>query len=331
MNKPIISVVLGGASAERPVSLKTGLSVASAIDHNRYQIILVDGATSLQMTSLNIKSDYQSINDYLSQLTQKGQAKPLLFFLCLHGTYGEDGYIQNILEKNHCRYTFSNSSSSANAMNKVIAKKIFRKHKLLTANHIIIKTDDYNSNNDINIKSLPVVVKPVSQGSSFGISIAHNQKELTESIAKALKFDHEVMIEEYIKGRELTVAVVGNNESKAMPVIEIIPTKTEFFDYFAKYNESGCLEICPADIPKNISKMVQEAAVIAHKSLKCSGISRSDFIWKEGSDQIYILETNTIPGMTPTSLLPKSAKADGYTFKSLVQKIIDLALDKELT
>ncbi len=326
-NKQLIAVVLGGASAERKISIKTGTEVLKAINKNKYDVILLDGATEKQLSAIDCNDGSCRIS-YETYLNDGKNRRPDLMFLALHGTYGEDGTIQSHLDQFGLKYTFSNAKSSANAMDKVIAKELFDKAGLLTAKQLILK-----KNNDVDINKISktlgssVVVKPVKQGSSFGISIAHNQKQLESAIDEAFKFDSSVMIEKYIKGTEITVATMGNNKIEAMPVIEIKPTKSEFFDYYAKYNESGCKEICPAGISDSLSRKAQKQAILAHKALKCRGIARTDMIIEEGTNNLYILETNTIPGMTPISLLPKAAKAAGLTFTQLIQKIIDLGME----
>lgn len=326
--KQLIAVVLGGASAERAVSLKTGGEVFSAINKDKYDVILLDGATEGQLKTIDCNDGSCHIS-FETYLENTNNIKPDLIFLCLHGTYGEDGTIQHRLDEYGLKYTFSGAEASANAMDKVIAKQLFDQVGLTTAKQIILKNKKEADTSYITKKlGLPVVVKPIKNGSSFGISIAHSQKEIENAIEEAFKFDFSIMIEEYIKGTEITVATIGNDKVEAMPVVEIRPTKSEFFDYYAKYNESGCDEICPAKISESLSNKAMQQAIIAHKALKCSGVARTDFIIQDKTNDIYILETNTIPGMTPASLLPKAAKAAGYTFPELIQRIIDLGMEE---
>lgn len=326
MNKPLIAVILGGFSAERPVSIKTGKAVFEAINKNRYDVIFLDGSTLDQIDQLPEPHEYQSFEKYLNNQNNR---RPDLMFLALHGTFGEDGGIQNYLDKLNIKYTSSGAKSSANAMDKVISKQIFRDTHLPIAPDTIVDTNEKIYLDRVAEQiGYPLVVKPVSQGSSVGISMVKKSQELPSAIKLALKFDDRVMIEKHITGSELTIAVVGNDEPIAWPVIEIIPRKSDFFDYEEKYSESGAREVCPADISDSISSKAKKLAIQAHLALKCRGISRTDMILEKGSNKLFILETNTIPGMTPASLLPKAAKAAGIDFEGLVQKIIDLAMEE---
>jgi D-alanine-D-alanine ligase len=174
---------------------------------------------------------------------------------------------------------------------------------------------------------LPCVVKPVRQGSSIGMSIVREVEKLPGALRLALKHDSEVMVEKYIKGRELTVGVLGNAELQALPLIEIIPdAKYEFFDYEAKYQPGASKEICPAPVSEQVRQKAQEYAVIAHRSLQLRCYSRTDMIL--AGDELYLLETNTIPGMTPTSLLPQAAAEAGISFSALLDRLIELAQEK---
>jgi len=325
MSKQLIAVILGGASAERPVSLKTGAEVAKAIDRNQYDIVMLDGATENQLA----KIDGEKFPSFESYLADPNNSKPNLAFLALHGSFGEDGGIQSYFDNIGLKYTFSDSKSSRLAMDKAAAKKAYQQAGIQTADEIILENSQVDIDGIIEKLGLPVVVKPIEQGSSFGVSIIKNKEKLQLAIDEAFKFDKRVMLEEYIKGIEITVATVGNRDPEAMPVIEIRPKgKSEFFDYTAKYSESGCDEICPAKIENEIARKAQSIAILAHKTLGCSGISRTDMIIQDETNNIYTLETNTIPGMTPASLLPKAAKAAGYSFSELIQKIINLAFER---
>lgn len=323
--KKLIAVILGGASAERSVSLKTGQEVSKAIDRGKYDVIMLDGARQNEIDQMRGER-YPSFEAYLQNAKNR---KPDIAFLALHGTFGEDGGIQTILDNLKIAYTFSDAQSSRLAMDKIAAKKRFTDQGILVAPEIILTSVNLDSNKIVEKIGLPVVVKPVEQGSSFGISIARSTDQIQSALKDALKYDKKVMIEKYIKGKEITVAVVGNQEVEALPVIEICPKgKSEFFDYLAKYNESCCDEIVPARISEEETKEAQEIGTRAHLALGCSGISRTDMIIEEGTNKIYTLETNTIPGMTPASLLPKAAKAAGYSFPELIDLIIDLGFQK---
>jgi len=329
--KLLIALIYGGASSERGISIKTGQMVSKAIDRSIYKVIELDGATKSERSGVQIDDGFknQTFDEYFEN---KSNPKPDLAFPALHGKYGEDGGIQTYLDNLGIKYTFSKADSSKLAMDKFESKLMFKKAGLLIAEDVLLK-DKVNEQDLVKITDLgfPVVVKPSKQGSSFGITIVKNVQELKKAIFNAFEFDDEVLVEKYIKGREITVAVLGNkNDLEALPPVEIIPTESEFFDFHAKYNESACKEICPAEISDKLTAEAKRIGLIAHKALNCSGVSRTDIIIEEGADKMYVLETNTIPGMTPASLLPKAAKAAGYSFNELIQKIIDLGLENAL-
>jgi D-alanine-D-alanine ligase len=172
------------------------------------------------------------------------------------------------------------------------------------------------------------VVKPIESGSSVGMSICHKVEDLSQAIEKAFEYSDEVMLEQFVKGREFTVAVMGNEKPKALPVVEIIPKIAEFFSYEAKYQVGGSEELCPADIPEEIRKKMQKYAIKIFKALDCRDLARADFIWSETDQKLYFLEINTIPGMTSASLAPKAAKASGFTFPEFLDKIIQSAIKR---
>jgi D-alanine-D-alanine ligase len=323
MNKIPLLLILGGSSSERTVSLKTGHQVYKAINKNKYSVDLVDGATESRLKKISGSKPYLPYDKFILNC----QEKPQLAFIALHGKHGEDGEIQAFLDRQKIRYTFSGVKASKDSMDKEIAKSIYRQHELPVAPDFILSKDDcLNQKLIIKTLGLPIVCKPANEGSSYGITIVRDPGQLEKATANAFKFDKKVIIEKYIDGREITVAVLGNNHPKALPPIEIILKKTDFFDYNAKYKVGASEEICPAKIPKKITQKSQKIAIEAHRALGCRGVSRSDFIFDRDL-RIYLLETNTIPGMTPTSLLPKAATAAGYSFEALIQKILDLALE----
>src|SRR3989344_6539625 len=246
-----------------------------------------------------------------------------IVFIAMHGAFGEDGRIQALLEWVGLPYTGSRVASSAMAMNKEIANALYSANGLRVPRYAVINkdTEKYSI-------SLPVVVKPVNGGSSVGVSVVKTKKELAKAITRALKEDDCVMIQEYIQGREFTCGVLEDKKGKpfALPPTEIIPNTSSFFDYKAKYKVGGSLEITPAELPKAQTKQLQKLALQAHRILDCRSMSRSDFILK--GKTFYILETNTIPGMTGTSLLPQAAKAAGIDFPSLLDLIVHASLQR---
>ena len=244
----------------------------------------------------------------------------------LHGPFGEDGRIQGMLDMLDVPYVFSGVLAQAIAMNKPKTKALVKNEGVLIAKDVVIgKNENYNLDKIISELSLPIVIKPSELGSSVGMSIAKTKKELEQGIKTAFKYDQELLLEQFIRGRELTVAVLGNNPPKALPVIEIIPKVSDWFDYKAKYDVGGSDEICPAKIPARIKNKVQKQSIAAYKAIGCKDLARVDFIWGRG-DKLYFLEINTIPGMTATSLVPKSAKVAGMEFNQFLDKLIIGAL-----
>jgi D-alanine-D-alanine ligase len=243
-------------------------------------------------------------------------------FIALHGRFGEDGGIQGVLSKLKIPYTGSGVRASRLAMDKIASRKIFQRHRLLVPRYKIVSRVKSGKLN-FNHLGFPLVVKPASHGSSIGLSIVAKSRDVRKAIDLAFKFDNRIMVEEYIKGRELTVGIL---EERALPVIEIIP-KHSFFDYRAKYQKGLTDYVVPARLSLKVARRVKKAALTAHKLLGCSGCSRVDIMLDE-RNRAYILEVNTIPGFTSTSLLPKAAKKIGIDFVSLCVKLIKLAYEK---
>jgi D-alanine-D-alanine ligase len=211
-------------------------------------------------------------------------------------------------------------------MDKIQFRKIMESEKLPIPNYVVVK----KGHKKLDLKSLgkyPYFVKPYNQGSSVGASIATNKKDLIKSLDNGFKYSDGLIIDEFIEGREYTCPVLGNEVPKSLPVIEIIPRKGKFFDYDSKYSDNGSDEIVPAKISSKLTKAIQELAVEVYTSIGCRGFGRIDFI-VDSDDNPYILEINTIPGLTPMSLFPKSAKSIGLTYKALLDKIIKLSLEK---
>ncbi len=308
MKKLKIALLYGGFSAEREISIKTGKKIAENLDKKKYQVFLFDPKTELKK--------------FINAVQEK---KIDLVFPALHGPLGEDGTIQGLLEILRVPYVFSGVLASSLAMDKERTKKILLMENILMPRAIVIK-QDYQKE-DLNKIRLPVVVKPICQGSSFGVFIVRDRKELASAIKKAFKFGTELMAEELIEGREITAAVLGNKKLAVLPLIEIKPKTAEFFDFQSKYEPGAAEEICPAPLSRALTKKIQTAAIKIHKILGCRGVTRSDFIIKNG--QPYFLEINTIPGMTETSLVPLAAARYGLSFSRLLDKLIGLALEKK--
>ncbi len=298
MKKKIL-ILGGGISKERKISLETARQVKNSLKNN-YNVLQVD-----------FNEDFEK---------KLKSFKPDIVFNALHGRFGEDGYAQTVLEYNKVKYTHSGVLSSALAMDKEISKKIFIKNKILTPKFIIFK---YNLKNieilKITIKKklkYPVVIKPINEGSSVDVYIS-DERKLKKNLIKMNKYK-EILIEEYIGGREIQVAILGN---KKLGVIELKP-KRKFYDYKAKYHSSSKTEhIIPVNLTKKNINKVLNIAYKAHRILKCRGVTRSDF--KFQNNKFYLLELNTQPGMTKLSLVPEIAAYRGISFLSLLEWILN--------
>ncbi len=310
MKKIKLALIAGGTSGEREVSLKGAAEIEKVIDPEKYQLKIYDPATDLK----KLVADGPGID---------------AAFIILHGIGGEDGTIQGLLEMINIPYQGSDVLGSALAMDKNLAKEIYQQHNLPVAEWQMAKDWSWQECRQILSRlSLPLIVKPLRQGSSLGMSVVSKEEELSRAIELGFEHDNEVMVERFISGREITVGVIEDNGLQALPVVEIIPNdEFDFFDYRAKYNAQHCREICPAEIDEQLTKKAQDYAIAAHNALKLKDYSRTDMII-DGEDLI-ILETNTIPGMTPTSLFPLSAKEYGLSFDELIEKLISLALAKQ--
>ena len=288
------------------MSLKTGGKIFEALDKEKYEVYNYDPKFDLE----------KLIEDIFKK-------KIDLVFPALHGPFGEDGKLQGMLDVLGVPYVFSGCLASALAMNKHKAKIVaFSSGVNISEDILLEREDEINYDEIIEKIGFPVVIKPIELGSSVGMAIVNNKEELISGIENAFSFGGKIILEKFVKGRELTVAVVEDGKARALPVIEIIPKKSKWFDYQAKYEAGATDEICPAKIPKEIEKKVQELAVKVFKTIGCEDLARADFIWDEKENRIYFLEINTIPGMTATSLAPQAAKADGMEFPVFLDKLI---------
>lgn len=307
MKKLRLALLAGGKSGEREVSLKGAAEVAKALDPNKYDVKRYDPATDLAKLA-----------------TEAGSLD--VAFILLHGPFGEDGTVQGFLDLLAIPYQGSGVLGSAIAMDKNLSKILYRNAGLKVPEWYMAAREDIANPGKITGQlGLPLVIKPACQGSSLGMSIARSEDAIAEGLKKAFAIDRQVMVEEFITGREITCGVLGNDELTALPLVEIIPGENyEFFDYEAKYQPGASKEICPADLEAAITTRAQNNALAAHRALQLRGYSRTDMI--VSGDDIYVLETNTIPGMTPTSLLPQGAAAAGLDFPALLDRLIELAL-----
>ena len=298
--KNLIVVLMGGISGERKVSFLSGKSCSKALIKKGYKVKEIDAKGCFV--------------DKLKKIN------PKVVFNALHGKYGEDGFAQAILESINIPYTHSGVLSSSLAMDKALSRNIFKKNKIRVPKYFLLKKS-YKENfvNKIKTKKIkfPIVIKPVNEGSSLGVYICENKVHLNKNLKKLKKKYDKILVEEYIPGKEIQAAVMGN---KALGAIELIP-KRKFYDYKAKYSSKAKTKhIMPAQISKTKYKEVLLLAKKAHKSLGCRGITRSDFRFHK--NKFYLLETNTQPGMTKLSLVPEIAKYCGISFEDLVMWIV---------
>lgn len=296
-----IGVVMGGVSTEKEISQLTGKYIIDSLDKNKYEILPIP-----------INTKYELID----------RVKCLEFaFIALHGSFGEDGKVQAILDSMDVPYSGSGVLSSALCMDKNMCKKIISSDGIATPKWTMIKRGEEINLETIKEIGLPLIVKPNNGGSSIGVALIHNMDKLNASIEEALKYDEEVMIEEFVKGEEITCCML---DGELLPILSI-KTDKEIFDYSSKYDEGGAEET-PVNLPEKLYKKVEEACKKSWNSFKLSVYARIDIIIRE--EEVYVLEINTLPGMTKNSLFPKSAEAHGLSFSKLLDKIIESSLKK---
>lgn len=308
MKKLRLALIAGGLSGEREVSLKSGDAVQGALDPTKYVVTRYDP------------------KDGLGALLQDRQRIDLAFVL-LHGRYGEDGSIQGFLELLGIPYVGSGVLASAMALNKKVAKDVYERAGLQVIDHVHLTARHDRDVGEIMQRLGPsTVVKPVSEGSSLGVAICHGEEDLARGLDRAFEIDEEVLVERFLRGTEVTCCVLGTRVLEALPLIEIVPNpEYAFFDYRAKYTPGATREICPARISPALTEESQSSAKKAHLALRCRVWSRTDMIIHDG--RVYLLETNTIPGMTETSLVPLAAKTAGMSFSQLLDRLIDMSLE----
>lgn len=297
-----VCVLKGGTSAEREVSLKSGQAIEEALRRAGYSVVSIDFKEVENICSL-----------------KKEQID--VVFIALHGLGGEDGTVQGWLELIGMPYTGSGVLTSALAMDKSACRKIWKGEHLKQACYQVVKSFPFS----LQITP-PLVIKPARSGSTLGVSLVRENPEIEQAMLEAFKYDREcIIIEDYIEGREVTVGIIDDPEPRALPVIEIIP-RGMLYDYTTKYTKGMCDYIVPASLPPADCTKIQNMALKAYKSLGCRDFGRVDMIWREG--EVYLLEVNTIPGMTEISLVPRAARAEGIEFHQLVDKIVKQALNR---
>ena len=306
-----IALLCGGRSAERDVSLAGAAEVEKAFDPEKFNVIKYDALTDL------------------TKLVENRKGIDVVFIL-LHGRYGEDGTVQGMLDLIDLPYQGADVTGSALAMNKHFSKLIYRDAGIPTPDWLMAgKEIIVNHSELLKAIGLPLMVKPCNQGSSVGMSVIREASELNTSLEAALEWDDTVVLEKFVYGREITVGVIEDLESGnaiALPAVEICPGESHtFFDYNAKYVKGETTEICPAEIPEELAEKAADYAISAHRALGLRDYSRTDMIIS-GEGKLFVIETNTIPGMTATSLLPQAAARWGLTFAGLLEYLVMLAL-----
>ena len=298
LKKKKIGVMMGGLSREREISLKTGKAILKALTEKGYTACPIDVDQDVAETLIKKKIECA--------------------FIALHGRFGEDGTIQGMLELMRIPYTGSGVLASALALHKIMAKKIFLCEKIPTPPFEVVQRQEIGKDPLKNISlSLPLVVKPAREGSTIGISIVRTKEELVPALKEAGKYDEEILVEKFMKGKEITVGIL---EDIPLPVIEIVP-KSGFYDYHSKYTKGETQYIIPARIPREKYLYAQEISLKAFQTLGCSGCARVDLMTDENDDS-FVIDVNTMPGMTETSLLPKAANYVGIAFEDLVERIL---------
>ena len=340
-----IVVLSGGLSTERNVSLTTGAKVQNALIANGHNVILADVFMGYKLAQ-SVEEEFENatkpakiegvsevVPDIEAIKKARGTASEVFFgeniielcsyadivFMALHGENGENGRLQAAFDLLGIRYTGSGYLGCAVSMHKNLTKQIFKSFGIPTPNGKVVKKGENADFKELSGKK--VVVKPCCGGSSIGVYIADNEEEFNKALNEAFKFEDEILVEKFVTGREFSVGVLGD---KALPAIEIIP-KEGFYDYKNKYQADLTVEICPAEITSKQADKMQNAALMAFKALGLSGYARMDFLLDE-NDDIYCLEANSLPGMTPTSLLPQEAAAVGIGYNELCEEIVRLGL-----
>ena len=292
-----VAVIFGGSSSEREVSIHTGLSVVEAISQD------------YDVQSIEVNDSYVDLNKKLFDMD--------IVFIALHGGYGEDGRLQKYFEKHNIKYTGSNSLASSIAMDKNQTKLIAQDNKIPVLNWVMIKNDiKYN----LEKLKFPLIIKPNDGGSTIGLNYCENINIFKKTVAESLSTSESLMVEEYIKAREISVPII---DGQVFPIIEIHPNGF-LYDYDSKYKANGSSYTVPAKIKDSISREITNSALLIYNQIGCRHYARVDFLLNKNN--YYLLEINTLPGLTSTSLLPKSANCTGLSYKSLVNKIIQLGL-----
>ncbi len=352
-----VGLIFGGKSGEHEVSLASAQSVARAIDKEKYDVVLIGitkegrwlagenalkqlaAASSSPLLTSSNGSEAVSSKELVPHADQAlDQVSPLgaidVAFPLLHGPFGEDGTVQGLLELADIPYVGAGVAASAVGMDKALMKAIFRSHDLPVADFIVILRIKWRAQPEETIRHIeselgyPCFVKPANLGSSVGVTKAHNWDELTQALANAAQYDRKIIAERAIYAREIECSVLGNDEPIASLPGEVIPQR-EFYDYAAKYDDSTGTELkVPADLSPDMTRSIQELAVRAFRAIDCSGLARVDFLIERDTKKIFLNEVNTIPGFTQVSMYPKMWEQSGLTYSALIDRLIQLALER---
>ncbi len=313
MRKPRVTILTGGPFREHEVSVLSGQSIREALEQANYEVtpILIDRDEqwSLDLDSLKEKSD--------------------VIFVALHGKHGEDGTVQDFVRQADLPYTGSDVLANALAINKALIGNLLKSQGFNTPRFTVLNQEEAELQGfDFD---LPAIIKPLDRALSLGISLVRREEEIEEGLQKAFGFSRQVIVQEYIPGRELTASVIDNGEDEIIPLppTEIIPKMSSFFDYYTKHTMSAYEEIVPARLSDEVRDSVQEAAIALHKAIGASGMSKTDTILTD-QGKLYVLEINTVPPMTPHSSLPRAALAHGLSLTELCERIIETAIQPSI-
>jgi D-alanine-D-alanine ligase len=311
-----VAVLKGGSSLERAVSLRSGGRAQNALTRLGHEVIAVDADAQL--------------------VERLHECEPDAAFVALHGRDGEDGTVQGLLEAIDVPYTGSGPSACMRCTDKALAKHLMREAG--------IPTPDFHAFKETSIKELgvaaalpdveralgfPLVVKPASQGSALGVKFARNAEELPAALVGAFSYDRKVLIERYVKGRDLAVSVLdGPSGPIALPIVEAVPREEDFYDYESRYEIGMTTFVCPAELPDDTTARAQQLALDVYRLLGCRGVARVDLMLDDAGSDLWVLETNVIPGMTETSLLPQAADAGGVSFDELIARLLESAFTR---
>lgn len=322
-----VAVLMGGRSSEREISLRTGRGIAQSLRNLGHEVVSVDAANG-RLLPPGDEERGALPGSALEPAGETALARPEtlgdadVVFIALHGAAGENGTLQALLDLAGKPYTGSGVMASALAMNKAMSKRVFVSEGIPTPRWQLVRAEAGHAAVDPGVVGgFPLVVKPNEEGSSVGLTIVEAAGGLPEAFRLAAELGHEILIEEYIAGRELTVSVIGE---EALPIVEVRP-KSGLYDYESKYTAGRSDYFCPADVPEPVAGQVRELGLRAALALDCRGVSRVDFRLDD-AEEAWCLEVNTIPGMTPTSLVPMAAKAAGLSYDQIVQRMLDLAV-----